>query len=64
MTENMDDHRRPVALALLTQGQLDMLGSSLKHVFRKGDSIEQFDDLLRAFDEPDGWATTSIENRD
>lgn len=44
---------RPVALALLTQTQLDMLGSSLKKVFRIDDGEEQFADLLRAFNESD-----------
>jgi hypothetical protein len=43
---------RPVALALVTQTQLDMLGSSLKHVFRIDDSGEQFARLLRALDDP------------
>lgn len=49
-----DEH--PVALALLTQTQLDMLGSSLKKVFRIGDGNEQFGDLMRAFDELDSVA--------
>lgn len=44
---------RPVALALLTQTQLDMLGSSLKKVFRIGDGEEQFADLLRALNGSD-----------
>lgn len=56
----MNDYQRPVALALLTQEQVDMLGKSLKYVFRKGDSSEQFDDLLRAFDEPDDQASNGI----
>ena len=46
----MQDHERPVALALVTQSQLDMLGTSLKVVFRVGDGEEKFADLLRAFD--------------
>lgn len=49
----MDDLDRPVALALVTQAHLDMLGSSLKYVFRKGDGGEQFEELLRALDESD-----------
>ena len=52
---NMPDER-PVALALLTQTQLDMLGSSLKKVFMIGDGNEQFADLLRAFDKLDPLA--------
>lgn len=51
----MDEIERPVAIALVTQAQLDTLGNSLKYVFRKGDSGEQFDDLLRALDAPDSW---------
>lgn len=41
---------RPVAIALTTQTQLDMLGPSLKHVFRVKDGNEQFAELLRALD--------------
>lgn len=44
---------RPVALALVTQKQLDMLGGSLKVVFRIEDNEEGFADLLRALDEAD-----------
>ena len=44
---------KPVALALVTQHQLDMLGSSLKVVFRIEDNGEQFAELLRALDRPD-----------
>lgn len=47
---------RPVALALVTQTQLDMLGSSLKRVFRIGDSDEKFADLLRALNDADAQA--------
>jgi hypothetical protein len=50
----MNDVERPVAVALLTQAQLDRLGSSLKHVFRIEDSGKQFEDLLREFNESDG----------
>lgn len=42
---------KPVALALVTQTQLDMLGNSLKVVFRIDDAGEQFDELLRALNE-------------
>ena len=59
----MDNFQRPVALALLTQEQLGTLGNSLKYVFRKGDRSEQFDDLLRALDESDGYALPSAGNR-
>lgn len=47
------ENDRPVALALLTQTQLDMLGISLKRVFRIGDGEEQFADMLRALNESD-----------
>lgn len=47
---------RPVALALVTQTQLDMLGSSLKVVFRVDDNAEQFAALLRALDQRDDTA--------
>lgn len=43
---------RPVALALATKTQMDMLGSSLKVVFRVDDNEEQFAQLLRALDDP------------
>ncbi|MFA9201321.1 MAG: hypothetical protein ACEQR8_09090 [Cypionkella sp.] len=43
---------KPVALALVTQTHLDMLGSSLKVVFRVEDDAEGFADLLRRFDAP------------
>lgn len=46
----------PVALALVTQKQLDMLGGSLKVVFRVEDDAEGFADLLRALDETDKFA--------
>lgn len=48
---------RPVALALLTQAQLDMLGDSLKIVFDVNDGGQQFADLLRALDDPDSAET-------
>lgn len=44
---------KPVALALVTQTQLDMLGGALKVVFRAEDNAEGFADLLRALDEVD-----------
>ena len=44
---------RPVALALLTQTQLDMLGGTLKKVFMIREGDEQFADLLRALDNSD-----------
>ena len=47
------ENERPVALALVTKTQLDMLGSSLKVVFRVEDDAEGFADLLRALDEAD-----------
>lgn len=50
------ENERPVALALLTQSQLDMLGGSLKIVFRVEDNAEGFADLLRALDEADKYA--------
>jgi hypothetical protein len=45
--------KRPVALALLTQTQLDMLRPALKQVFRIEDSGEQFVELLHALDRSD-----------
>lgn len=57
----MKDLQRPVALALVTQTQLDMLGKSLKHVYRKGDSDKQFDELLRAFNEADN-STSNVNS--
>lgn len=50
----MNDLKRPKAVGLVDQAQLDMLGSSLKNVFKIGDSGEQFADLLRAMNETDG----------
>jgi hypothetical protein len=50
------ENERPIALALLTQSQLDMLGGSLKIVFRVEDNAEGFADLLRALDEADQLA--------
>lgn len=44
---------RPVALAVVTRTQLDMLGSSLKVVFRIEDDAEGFTSLLRALNEAD-----------
>lgn len=44
---------RPVALALVTQKQLDMLGGSLKVVIRIEDNAQGFADLIRALDEAD-----------
>lgn len=46
---------RPVALALVTQTQLDMLGGSLKVVFKIEDNAEGFADLLRALDEAERY---------
>jgi len=60
----MNDSQRSVALALVTQAQIDMLGNSLKYVYRKGDSGEQFEDLLRALDEADSGASVPAGNRD
>jgi hypothetical protein len=44
---------KPVALALVTQTQMDMLGSSLKVVFRVDYCEPQFAELLSALDSPD-----------
>jgi arginyl-tRNA synthetase len=44
---------RPFAMALKKQAQLDMLGHSLKTVFKIGDSGDQFAQLLRALDRPE-----------
>ena len=44
---------KPVALALVTQTQIDMLGTSLKVVFSIKDNADGFADLLRALDEAD-----------
>lgn len=52
----MMENERPVALALVTKSQLDMLGGSLKIVFRIEDDAEGFADLLRALDEADNVA--------
>jgi hypothetical protein len=47
-----DDRQRIVAVALLTQEQLDMLGSSLKKVYRI-DETPCFPELLEAIDRAD-----------
>ncbi len=46
-------NNRPVALAFVTQTQMDMLGGSLKIVFKVEDGEEQFAQLLRALDSPE-----------
>ena len=48
----MPDDDKPVALALVTKTQMDMLGSSLKVVFRIEEGEEAFAELLRALDDP------------
>jgi hypothetical protein len=40
-----------------------MLGNSLKYVFRKADSGDQFDDLLQASDGSNDWAAPTAGNR-
>lgn len=50
-THMVDD--KPVALALITRTQRDMLGSSLKVVFEIKESSEQFAELLSALDIPE-----------
>lgn len=51
----------PVALAVVTQPQLDMLGSSLKVIFKVDDGEEQFSNLLRALDDPAAAKTILAE---
>jgi hypothetical protein len=46
----MTDRDRVVAIGLLTQRDLDMLGDGLRHVYRVDES-RKFDDLLLAIDE-------------
>lgn len=43
---------RIVAVALLTQAHVDMLGSSLKQVYRVQEGTDQFRELLEALNEP------------
>jgi hypothetical protein len=45
---------RIVAVALLTQAHVDMLGSSLHRVLRIDEGVEQFRELLAALNEPEG----------
>ena len=45
----MEDDRI-VAVGLLTQTNLNMLGNSLKLVFAVNDEAEEFDELLQALD--------------
>jgi hypothetical protein len=45
------ENERIVAVGLLTQTNLRMLGSSLKTVFAVDDGTAEFDDLLRALDQ-------------
>jgi hypothetical protein len=42
---------RIVAVALLTQAHVDMLGDSLKKVFRIEEGQDQFRELLRALNQ-------------
>lgn len=42
---------RIVAVALLTQAHVDMLGNSLKKVYRIEDGNDQFRELLEALNE-------------
>lgn len=49
---HMPDDEKPVALALVTKTQMDMLGPSLKVVFRVEEGAEAFAELLRALDSP------------
>lgn len=46
----MDDDGKIVAVGLLTQTNLRMLGSSLKVVFRVDQDTAEFDELLLALD--------------
>lgn len=46
-------NEEPVALALVTQAQRDMLGSSLKIVFEIKEGGGDFTELLRALDRID-----------
>jgi len=46
----MEDDDKIVAVGLLTQTNLRMLGSSLKVVFAVDDSTSEFDELLQALD--------------
>lgn len=47
---------RIVAIGLLTQHDLDMLGTGFRRVFRV-DEAPQFEDLLRAIDDADAKLT-------
>ena len=47
------EHEPIVAIGLLTQANLQMLGNSLKVVFRVDEDTAQFDALLRALDQVD-----------
>jgi hypothetical protein len=46
----MNDDGKIVAVGLLTQTNLSMLGSSLKIVFRVDQDTAEFDELLHALD--------------